>query len=91
MPKSKSPEHLLVGHVYRYSSPDSYGFGHTARGSELSAEMRELDLSNGTVVEVDGLDDATGWPVIHWNDSKGIDRRTTIDPGEFGDLFTEAT
>jgi hypothetical protein len=42
--------------------------------------MNELDIQEGTEVTLLVYDEETGWPLIEWVDSKGLNRITTIDP-----------
>jgi hypothetical protein len=77
----------VVGQFYVYDHPDNQGFGEQALGAPLSAEMQELDMTDGTPVTVLELDAESNWPLVEWVDSKGIDRITTIEPGQFDLLF----
>ena len=79
------------GQDYTYQPTHGKGFGHNARGSELTAEMTELDLKPGTPVTVLELDADSGWPLVQWKDDVGIDRITTIEPGEFDADFAPVT
>lgn len=88
--RGKPVANLMVGHTYAYGDEDGRGFGHMARGSELTAEMKELDLPDGAEVVLFALDEDSGWPIINWTDSKGIDRMTTVDPDIFNEHFQEA-
>ena len=74
------------GDKYNYSHPEGAGFGKNALGQDLSAEMTELDMADGTPVTVLELDADSGWPLVQWVDAKGIDRITTIEP-ELFDLY----
>jgi hypothetical protein len=76
------------GDVYTYDPGHGTGFGANARGEELVKEMAELDLVPGTTVTVLELDAESGWPIVQWTDSKGLDRLTTINPDEFEQDFT---
>lgn len=82
---------VVVGQVYIYDHPQGLGFGEQVKVEagfgELSAEMTELDLKDGQLVQVDDIDADSGWPVINWTDAVGIDRRTTIEPALFDTYF----
>lgn len=78
----------IVGQPYIYNHPDSKGYGETAKGEALTAEMTELDMQDGTPVFVLALDADSGWPIVDWTDAKSLYRITTIDPGHFDQLFT---
>lgn len=83
MPKSDRPEALanaLPGDKFIYTHPEQKGFGEVARGEPLSAEMIELDITEGKEVTLLEYDADTGWPLVEWVDFKGLDRITTIDP-----------
>jgi hypothetical protein len=78
---------------YVYDHPEGKGFGEhhaTELGRELPAEMRDLDLPHGTVVEHAGTDDDTGAVIVAWTDKTGITRHTAIEPGFLAAHFTEA-
>lgn len=55
--------------------------------AEITSEMRELDLQDGSEVTVLELDADSGWPIIQWTDSIGIERLTTVDPVFFDGYF----
>jgi hypothetical protein len=84
-----------VNKQYTYDHPDNLGYGeHTKQAAgygELSAEMTELDLKDGTPVFVIAMDEESGWPIIDWTDSTGIYRITTIDPDVFDQYFVPAS
>ena len=83
MNNSTRPEPLAnaaPGDRFFYSHPEQAGYGAVARGEPLSAEMNELDIQEGTEVTLLVYDEETGWPLIEWVDSKGLNRITTIDP-----------
>lgn len=78
------------GDKFIYDHQNDEGYGQMAKAvagyGELSAEMTELDLKDGTEVEFVDFDEATGWPIVKWVDSTGIERMTTIDE-QHVDLF----
>ena len=75
-----------VGDTYNYNPTHGNGYGHNAKGSELTAEMTELDLKPGT--EVTYLqDDDEGWALVEWVDGKDLDRITAIEPDQFANDF----
>lgn len=76
-----------VGEHYIYDHKFDEGLGQAARGQALTAEMTELDLVDGMLVEIAAIDEETGEPIIHWIDSKMIDRMTTIITADFGQHF----
>ncbi len=80
---------MNAGDEFIHDSPDGTGYGHAARGEELTAEMTMLDLKNGTVVTY-MEDDDSGWHLVSWTDDLGIERITAIDPEYFGTNFTPA-
>lgn len=74
--------------TYKYVHGKGLGEHHAGtERRELPAEMRDLDLAPGTVVEHADTDVDTGWPILAWTDTTGTGRRTTIDPGFFTDHF----
>jgi hypothetical protein len=77
-----------VGDEITYQPEDNRGFGERAKGSELSAEMRELDLKPGTSVRYFAQDADSGWPIIQWRDDTGLERLTTIEPDRFEQDFS---
>jgi hypothetical protein len=72
-----------------YDPGHGHGYGHAAKGQELTAEMTELDLKPGTEVTY-MQDDDEGWALVQWVDGVGIDRITAIDPDQFSSDFTAA-
>ena len=88
----------VVAQQYTYTHPSGLGFGehslNEATSAPITAEMKELDMADGTVVTVEALDesegDSNGWPIVNWTDSKGLDRMTTIDPVTFDEYFVES-
>jgi hypothetical protein len=84
MPDSKKNK---PGDTVRYEPGHGQGFGHAAKGEELTAEMTELDITPGT----EGLymqdDEDSGWPIFQWVDAQGIDRITTIELDTFNNDF----
>jgi hypothetical protein len=78
------------GHEYVYDHPADQGYGESALGQPLTAEMTELDLKDGMVCFVIAFDEITGWPIISWKDGTGIDRITTIDEAVFDGYFVES-
>jgi hypothetical protein len=82
-----------IGLRYQFTPAEGHeGYGSMVRAragyGELSAEMRELDLQAGMSAEIVGVDEDTGWPIVGWTDTTGIDRRTTIDQETFRESFT---
>ena len=75
------------GDKFMYQNAE--GYGELALGEPLTAEMTELDLHDGTEVEFVDYDEATGWPIVSWTDSTGINRITTIDE-QYVNLFPAA-
>jgi hypothetical protein len=71
------------GDKFTYNHPTDAGYGEHALGAPLSAEMTELDLQDGMLVTVLEYDEVSGWPLVEWVDTKGLDRITTIDPVTF--------
>lgn len=78
------------GDKYIYDHPDNVGFGEAAKGEPLTADMRELDLVDGTEVTYLEDDADSGWPLVEWADSVGTSRITTIDPAIFDANFIPA-
>jgi hypothetical protein len=78
------------GDRFVYEPQHGTGFGHSARGEELTAEMTALDLAPGTEVSYLEDDQDSGWPLVEWVDSVNIDRITTIDPDIFRNDFIPA-
>jgi hypothetical protein len=79
---------------YVYDHPESLGFGEhhaTEHGRELPAEMRDLDMPHGTVVEHAGTDDDTGAVIVAWKDKSGTPRNTAVSPELLATHFTEVT
>jgi hypothetical protein len=74
------------GDEFVYDHPDDQGYGHSALGQPLSAEMTELDMHDGTQVTLLEYDEDSGWPLVEWTDGVGLPRITTIDP-DFFDLY----
>jgi hypothetical protein len=74
---------------YKYAHDKAFGQHHAETGArrELPAEMRDLDLGPGTVVEQVGTDEDTGRPILAWTDGTGTGRRTTVDPEFFAEHF----
>ncbi|HWI66851.1 MAG TPA: hypothetical protein VNS88_00485 [Nitrospiraceae bacterium] len=79
-----------AGDKFIYDHPEGSGFGEQAKGESLTAEMSELDLKNGQEVTFLEYDADSGSPIIEWVDGVGIDRITTVDPGDFDLYFTTA-
>jgi hypothetical protein len=77
------PQLPQVGAPYTYEPSHGTGYGHSAKGQPLSAEMTELDLKPGMEVVVHSLDADSDWPIIEWTDDVGLGRMTTIDPDVF--------
>jgi hypothetical protein len=78
------------GDKFIYEPGHGNGYGHNAKGQELTAEMTELDLRPGTEVTFLEYDADSDWPLVQWVDGVGIDRITTIDPDAFFSDFTAA-
>jgi len=76
------------GSDYLYQPGHGKGFGESALGTTLTAEMTELDLKPGATVTVHSMDVDTDWPIIEWVDDKGLGRMTTIEPTIFDADFT---
>jgi plastocyanin len=77
------------GDKFIYEPSHGHGYGHAAKGQELTAEMTELDLKPGT--EVTFLEyDQSDWPLVEWVDGVGIDRITAIEPDQFSSDFITA-
>ena len=77
---------------YTFDHPEGKGFGEhhaTEAGRELPAEMRDLDMPSGTVVEHVGTDEATGAVIVAWTDRGGVLRHTAVHPDFFDAHFTE--
>jgi hypothetical protein len=78
------------GDKFTYDHPSGFGYGEHVKQDagygEMTAEMTELDLKDGMEVTFVDYDEATGWPIVNWTDSTGIDRMTTIDD-QYADLF----
>jgi hypothetical protein len=77
----------VVGESYTYTHKQGQGYGQMAAGGTISAEMTEIDMTNGTVVIVEDMDESTGWPVVSWTDGVGIGRMTTVDLAIFEQYF----
>lgn len=75
------------GDMFTYSHPEGKGYGEHHLGEPLTAEMKELDLHDGDQVVILELDADSGWPIIQWTDTHGLNRLTTIDPTIFNDYF----
>jgi hypothetical protein len=73
-----------IAEKFIYAPKHNNGHGHNAKGSELSAEMAELDLMPDTIVTVIAVD-AENADRVHaeWVDAKGLDRVTSFDLAEF--------
>ena len=88
MPKAK------VGSRYAYGHPMGFGLGEHVRDEagfgEMKTDMSELDLQDGQEVTLFALDEDSGWPIINWTDSTGIDRMTTVSPELFDRFFQSA-
>jgi hypothetical protein len=87
---AKASSRAGVGDQLVYTHPEGLGFGEHFRGTDLTAEMKELDLASGTEVTILEYDADTDWPLIQWVDSKGIGRITTVDPQFFDGYFIPA-
>lgn len=73
-----------------YSHPEGKGIGEhhaEASGRDLPAEMRDLDMPDGTEVEHVATDEDTGALIVAWADRSGIVRHTAIQPGFFDGNF----
>jgi len=70
------------GDKFVYVHPEGAGYGQHAKGDVLTAEMTELDLTDGTEVTLLEYDADSGWPLIEWTDATGINRITTIHPDD---------
>jgi hypothetical protein len=77
-----------TGDEYLYNPGHGNGYGHNAKGQELTSEMTELDLKPNTEVTFLEFDADSDWPLVEWVDGQGIDRITTIEPSSFTDDFT---
>jgi hypothetical protein len=81
------------GDKFKYDHPSGFGYGehnkNAAGFGEMTAEMTELDLKDGMGVTFVDFDVDTGWPIVSWTDSTGINRITTIDE-QYVDLFPPA-
>lgn len=78
---------------YVYDHPEGKGFGEhhaSEHGRELPAEMRDLDMPHGTVVEHAGTDEDTGAVIIAWKDKTGVLRNTAVHPDFLASHFTQA-
>ena len=78
--------------THRYSHPEGKGFGqHHAEADhrELPAEMRDLDMADGTEVEHAGTDEDRNLVIVAWTDKAGDARRTSIGPDFFVTYFEE--
>jgi hypothetical protein len=88
---SKNVRAGTVGSKYIYTHPLNAGFGehHKSQAGfgEITAEMSELDLKDGTEVTLVAHDEDSGWPIVNWTDAVGIDRHTTIDQATFDEFF----
>lgn len=73
---------------YLYSHPDGHGVGRHHAGRELSAEMRDLDLSHGTEVERVATDEDTAALILAWKDRTGVARNSAVSPEFFAAHFT---
>ena len=80
--------------TYSHESGSGAGYGEAVKTEagygEMSAEMQELDLSDGTEVTFLQLDEDSAWPIVEWTDAVGINRITTIDPAHFEAHFHPA-
>lgn len=76
--------------THKYVHPEGLGFGHYHKGADLTAEMSELDLHDGTEVEHLGTtDDENDVELVAWVDQNGLDRITSIDREFFDTYFQE--
>jgi hypothetical protein len=78
--------------THKYAHPEGKGFGQRhaeESGRELPAEMRDLDLSDGTEVEHVGTDEGRGLEIVAWTDLSGVERRTSVEPDFFASNFEE--
>lgn len=57
----------------------------------LGRSMHDLDLHNGTEVELEDEPDENGNMVATWTDKHGDDRRTSFDPAFWNENFKEVT
>jgi hypothetical protein len=78
---------VMPGDKYVYTHTEGKGYGEHNKAEagfgELSAEMTELDLKDGTEVSFLDYDAESLWPVVQWVDATGTERITTIDPDIF--------
>jgi hypothetical protein len=88
---AKATQRASAGDQFIYNHPDGLGFGEHFRGTNLTAEMTELDLTSGTTVTLLEYNADTDWPSVQWVDSKGLDRITTVEPQFFQDNFDPVT
>lgn len=79
-----------IGADYTYSPNHGNSFGKQHKGSELTAEMTELDLKPGTATTVLDIEADTGRILVEWIDDKEIGRITSIDQQEFNTDFKKA-
>ena len=79
------------GDMYVYTHVEGKGYGEAAKSDagygEATAEMTELDMKEGQEVSFIEYDADSGWPIVGWVDSTGVDRITTIDPDIFDTNF----
>jgi hypothetical protein len=71
----------------RYTYAGGEGLGHMHAENGLSADMHELDLADGTQVEVAAWDDERSLVVIEWADRQGNTRMTSVEPSVFAEHF----
>jgi hypothetical protein len=78
--------------THRYTHPYSIPLGahHMDDPQSQLAEMREVDMHDGTEVERIGTtDDENEMVLVRWTDRSGIERITAVDPDKFDELFEE--
>lgn len=83
------PTEDQVGGEFRYYHPEGKPYGEHHAGEPLIAEMRELDMNDGTEVKLIALDYDNHHPIVQWVDGNGLGRITTVDP-EFFDTHFQA-
>jgi ssRNA-specific RNase YbeY (16S rRNA maturation enzyme) len=77
-----------IAQQFIYAPKHGKGHGQNAKGSDLSAEMTELDLKPDTIVTVIAVDSENADRVhAEWVDDKGLDRVTSFALAEFESDF----
>jgi hypothetical protein len=75
-------------HVYNHAQGKGFGQHHAEEGGrELPAEMRDLDMADGTEVEHVATDIERRLEVVAWTDMSGDARRTSVEPEFFASNF----